>query len=88
MDEIPELDEDQIETYQELIRVLRWEIEIGRVGILLVVALFSTHLGMTMKGHLEQAYRIFGYPKQSSRIRLFFDPEHLDIKKERFTTFN
>ena len=88
MDEIPELNEDGIKTYQELIGVLIWTIEMGRVDILLEVELLSTHLAMPRKGHLEQVYHIFGYLNQISRRRLFFDPEHLDISEERFTRFN
>ena len=34
---------------------------------------------------MEQVYHIFGYPKQSSKRRLFFDLDHLDISEESFT---
>ena len=81
MDEIPELDEDGIKTYQELIGVLRWSIKIERVHILLEIALLSTNLVMPRKGNLEKVYHIFGYLKQSSRKRLFFDPEHPNISE-------
>ena len=37
---------------------------------------------------MEQVYHIFGYPKHSSRRRLFFYLEHLKISEERFTRFN
>ena len=86
--EIPDLDEDGIKTYQELIGVLRWEIEIGRVDIILEVALISTHLEIQRKGHLEKVYPIFRYLKQRSRRRLFFDTEHPDISGESFTRLN
>ena len=43
VDETPDIDEDGIKTYQELIGFLRWAIEIGSVDILLEVALLSTH---------------------------------------------
>ena len=49
MEENPDLDEDGIKTYQELIGVLRWAIEIGRVDILLEVALLLTHLAIPRK---------------------------------------
>ena len=74
VDEIPDIDEDSIKTYQELIGVLGWSIEIGRVDILLDLALLSTHLVIQSKGHLENVYRIFGYPKQSSRRRFYLIP--------------
>ena len=88
VDERPDLDEGGITNYQELIRILSWAIEIGRVDILLEVALLSTHLAIPRKRHLEQVYHIFGYLKQRYRRRLLFDPEHTDISEERFTRFN
>lgn len=74
MEESPELDVHGIKTYQEMIIMLRWAIELG-------------HLAMPRPGHLEQVYHIFGYTKQGSRRRLFFDPEHPYIGEERFTNF-
>ena len=88
VDESPDLDKDRIKIYQELIRVLRWEIEIGRVDILLEVALLSNYLTMRRKVDLGQVYQIFGHLKQISRKRLLFDPEHPDITEERFARFN
>ena len=88
VNEIPHLDEYGINNNQDIIGVLRQAIEIGRVDLLLDVALFSTHLAMSRKGHLEQVYHTFGYLKQSFRRRLFFDPEHPDICGESFTGFN
>ena len=88
VDESTELDLDGINTYQELTIVLMWEIEIGRVDILLEVVLLSTHLTMPRKGHLGQVYHIFGYMNQSSIRRLLLDPKHPDIIEERFTRFN
>ena len=56
-----ELKSDGIQLYQELIGVLRWAVELGRLDILLEVALMSTYLAMPRQGHLQQVYRIFGY---------------------------
>ena len=73
--------------YQELIGVLRWAVEIGRLDILLEVALLSTHLALPRQGHLEQVYHIFGYLKQSPRRRLYLDPDYPMISEERFTKY-
>ena len=83
-----ELDSEGTRYYQELIGVLRWAIELGRVDILLEVALLSTHLVLPRAGHLQQLYHIFGYLKNSSRRRLYFDPEHPNISESRFQTFD
>ncbi len=71
--------------YQELIGVLRWAVEIGRLDILLEVALLSTHLALPRQGHLEQVHHIFGHLKQSPRRRLHLDPDCPTISEERFT---
>ena len=74
--------------YQELIGVLRWAIELGRVDILLEVALLSSHLTLPRVGHLQQVYHIFGYFKNSPRRILFFDPDHPKISENRVMSFN
>ena len=61
-----ELKADGVQYYQELIGVLRWACEIGRVDILLEVALLSTYLASPRLGHLEQVFHIFGYLKEHS----------------------
>jgi hypothetical protein len=71
--------------HQELIGVLRWAVEIGRLDTLLEAALLSTHLALPRQGHLEQVHHIFGYLKQSPRRRLCLDPDHPSISEERFT---
>ena len=53
--------------YQELIGVLRWAVEIGRLDILLEVALLSSHLALPRKGHQEQVYHMFACLKQAPR---------------------
>ena len=47
-----ELNADGLQYYQELIGVLRWAIEIGRIDILLEVVLLSSHLALSRAGHL------------------------------------
>ena len=83
-----ELDAEGMRYFQELIGVLRWSIELGRVDILLEVALLSTHLALPRVGHLQQVYHIFGYLKNSPRRRLFFDPNHPVISENKFQKFD
>ena len=52
-----ELNAEGVRYYQELIGVLRWAIELGRVDILLEVSLLSTHLALPRTGHLQQVYQ-------------------------------
>ena len=73
MDTSPELKADGVQYYQELVGVLRWAVEIGRVDILLEVSLMSTHLALPRQGHLEQILHIFGYLKIHKKLRFLFD---------------
>ena len=46
LDTSPELKAEGLQRYQELIGILRWAVELGRVDILLETALMSTHLAL------------------------------------------
>ena len=80
-----ELNDEGLKIYQEMIGVLRWAVEIGRLDILLEVSLLSSYLAMPRTGHLAQVYHIFGYLKHSPRRRLFMDPDHPEITESRFS---
>jgi hypothetical protein len=45
--------------FQELIGILKWASELGRIDIMVEVSMLSTHLPMPRNGHLEQAIHIF-----------------------------
>ena len=83
-----EMNTKGLHTYQELIRILRWAIEIGRIDILLEVSLLSSHLELPRIGHLQSVYRIFGYLKHVPKRRLYFDPKKLIISEDRFQIFD
>lgn len=83
-----ELDSAGLQYFQEMIGVLRWAVELGRVDILLEVSLLSSHLALPRVGHLQQVYHVFGYLKNSPRRRLFFDPDHPKISETRFQKFD
>ena len=46
LDVSQELKADKVQYYMELIGVLRWEVEIGRVNILYETSIMSTHLAL------------------------------------------
>jgi hypothetical protein len=83
-DTSPELNAAGLTYYQEQIGVLCWAVEIGRLDILLEVALLSSHLALPRKGHLGQVYHIFGYLKLGPRRRLYMDPDYPGISEDRF----
>ncbi|KAI2502896.1 Reverse transcriptase (RNA-dependent DNA polymerase) [Fragilaria crotonensis] len=54
MDITEDLNEDDVTYFQELIGVLRWATEIGRVDILLEVSLLSQYQASPREGHMDQ----------------------------------
>ena len=77
-----------LNTYQELIVILGWAIDIGRIDILLEVSLLSSHLVLPCIGHLQAVYRILGYLKQVPKRRLYFDPKKPIISEDKFQIFD
>ena len=55
---------------------------------MLETPLLSTHLASPRIGNLEQVFHIFGYLKDSSKLKLGFDSGHLKIGINRFHRFN
>ena len=79
-DYVPELDASEelskngITAFQELIGILRWAVEIGRVDIYLEVSLLSSYQASPRRGHLEQLVHIFSFLKKNPKLTLYFDP--------------
>ncbi len=74
MDVSPLLDEAYTRWYQQLIGILRWAVELGRIDIHLSVALLAQYLAQPRRGHLHQVFHIFAYLKAHSRSRIVLDP--------------
>ena len=85
LDVTPELDDHYANRFQQLMGVLRWSIELGRLDFYLEVSLLSQHLALPRAGHLEAVYHIFGYIAQQERSRLVFDPSTPDINYAAFS---
>ena len=88
VDVTPELKADGLQRYQELIGILHWAVQLGRVDILMETSMMSTHLAMPRQGHLEQVHHIFGYLKKRPKGKLFFDPQHPELDERSFTTYD
>ena len=59
LDASQELKADGVQYYTELIGVLQWEVEIGRVDILYETSIMSTHLALPRVVHLEKLFHVF-----------------------------
>jgi hypothetical protein len=83
----PVLDADQANYYQELIGVLRWACELGRLDILCPVALLSTYLAEPRVGHLDQVFHVFAYLKKHGRSTMVFDDTYPIFHESRFPKY-
>jgi hypothetical protein len=63
IDVTDELAPDLASRYMQLIGILRWAVEIGRIDIYLEVSLLSQYQANPRLGHLEAIYHIFAYLK-------------------------
>ena len=88
LDTSAELKADGVQRYQEMIGILRWAVELGRVDILLETALMSSHLALPRRGQLGQLYHIFGYLKTHPKRKLFLDPQHPKLDERAFKVYD
>jgi hypothetical protein len=86
MDVTEELSENDVTYFQELIGVLRWATEIGRVDILLEVSLLSQYQANPREGHLEQILHIFAFLKAHPKLTLYLSPELPNLDYGDFRT--
>ena len=84
IDVSPILEPHKAQQYQQLIGMLRWAVELGRVDIVFEVSLLSSHLALPREGHLDAAYGIFGYLAKHLESNLVFDDKQVDINHEVF----
>ena len=74
LDTSKELSPDDTTFYQELIGILRWAVEIGRVDILTELLLLSFYQASPRRGNLEQLLHIFAYLEKASKTDTLFQP--------------
>ena len=69
-----ELEPDNIQFFHELIGMLRWASEIGRVDVLLETSFLSQYQASPREGHMVQAMHIFACLKKKPKLTLYYDP--------------
>ena len=87
LDTTDKCDKEHISRYQQLIGILRWAVELGRIDIQIEVALLSQYQMSPREGHLEGLYLIFHYLWKNPKRRLVMDPKqpHHDEKAFNIT---
>ena len=71
-------DDQQAQYFQNLIGVLRWIIELGRIDIAFEVSILSRYLANPLTGHLQQAIHIFKYLDIHRDNVIALDPAYLE----------
>ena len=67
--------------YQQMIGILRWMIELGRIDISTEVSLMSRYLAQPRVGHMIQVLHIFSFLKSNECMDLTYDATKLVINE-------
>ena len=88
LDVTMELNDELASRYVQLMGILCWAIELGRIDIFVEVSQFlSQHQALPRQGHLEAAYHIFAcLKKHENGARIVFDPTTPKIDDRVFNT--
>ena len=87
LDVTDECDAEHHSRYQQLIGILRWAIELGRIDIQIEVALMSQYQASSRYGHLEGLYLIFHFLWKNPRRRLVMNPLEPSVDESSFHSF-
>jgi hypothetical protein len=84
IDVTDELDADFCSRYAQLIGVLRWMIELGRIDIYYEVSVLSQYLASPRIGHLEAVYHVFAYLHKHNKSSIVIDPSEPEFDPTLF----
>jgi hypothetical protein len=84
LDYSPFLPENAAIYYMELIGILCWAIELGRIDIMIDISLLSSYCMQPCMGHLDQVFHIFGYLKRNKLATIMFNEQCVDWDKSAF----
>ena len=79
-----ELGPELASRYRQLLGILRWTVEIGRIDIYTKVSLISQYLCSPREGHLEAVYQIFAYLKKHPKSTVLFDLKQIPTDESAF----
>ncbi len=84
LDYSPFLNDSAATYYMELIGILRWAVELGRIDIIVAVSLLSSYTMQPRAGHLDQVFHVFSYLKRNKRATIIFDEKRVDWNEAAF----
>jgi len=88
LDYSPLLNDEAANYYQQLIGVLRWIVELGRIDIHVHTAMMSSHMMQPREGHLKEVLHIFAYLKHHANASMIFDDVCVNWDDESFPKHN
>ena len=74
LDDSSELGHKDITLCQEMIGMLRWATELGRVDILHEISILSQYQASPRENHMKQLLRIFSHLERKCELTLHMDP--------------
>jgi hypothetical protein len=84
LDQSHELSSSMVSRYLQLIGILRWAVELGRIDIAIETAIMSQYSAAPREGHLEAVYHIFAYLATNPISKIVFDPTSPLIDESSF----
>ena len=75
----PECDAELTSRHQQLIGILRWAVELGRIDICTEVSMMAAFCAAPRRGHLDAVFHLFAYLNTHQRSKLVFDPSYVPI---------
>jgi hypothetical protein len=79
LDVLDELQGEEVTWYQQLIGMLRWMTELGRIDVLYEVSKLSSHSALPRKGHLRAVYILFYHLQKTKSRKFAFDNKRCDV---------
>ena len=84
LDITPELNGEHSSQYRQMIGILRWAVELGRVDKHHEVDLMSQYSASPPEGHMEAVYHIFAFLKTHPRLNIVLDPGPMPLDENAF----
>jgi hypothetical protein len=81
-----ELGVEEASYYHSQIGILRWMVELGRIGIITEVSMLASHIALPRRGHLDAVFAVYAFLKRHSNSTMVFDPTYPEINEGDFKT--
>ena len=82
LDATPYCGDDAAQYYMELIGMLRWAVELGRIDITCETSMMAAYSAAPREGHLDAVFHMFAYLGSHDRSRLVFDHTYVEEYNE------